>query len=249
MLIWTAEKTTEPFQPPKVTPGVIRRYLERSRWMSAPCSATAMQITNDIPCLGWWIGSIQGMAVPDARCMAPGNSHSILTTKKRGQQTAFPSRCLTETAEGPLAQRESTHLAVTLLSLAAGWSDSLCFLRAIHSPGLFPGLLHSMVTLDKCLDPWGARESAQEAEPFEDTWEDFCSACSHGGSGAGAEILLQLAKPTLGVVAAWNSVVQDGSSCVPPEAASPLAPHTPKSIPDDERGCFQQWHLESWWRF
>lgn len=41
---------------------------------------------------------------------------------------------------------------------------------------------------------------ALEAEPFGSAWRLFCSAHSNGGSGAGAEIVLQLAEPALGAV-------------------------------------------------
>lgn len=141
---------------------------------------------------------MQGMAVPDA----PYGFGEITPDINNQKKTAANCLPLLVPDRRARAQWESTHLAVTLLSLAAGWSDSLCFLRDRHSPGLFPGLLHSVVTLGKLLDSRGAREAAQEAEPFDDTWRFFCSAYSHGGSGAGAEILLSLAKPTLGVVEA-----------------------------------------------
>lgn len=253
MLISTAGKTTEPFQRPKRTPGVIRRHLGRSRWMSAPCSATAMQITNNMP----WFRMMKWQHSGDgsARCSVYsfGQLTPDINNQRKTAADCLPLLVPDRGCRRAVTQRESTHSAVTLLSLAAGWRGSLCFLQAM--------VLYC--SRDFCTAWWLWTSAWTYEEPGKllrrqsllMTLGGFLLSLSHGRSGAGAEIQPWLAKPTSDVVAAWDSVVQDGSSCVPPEAAAapalapPLAPHNPKSIPDDDRGCFQQWHLESWWRF
>lgn len=153
-------------------------------------SATAMQIANDIP----WFRMMKWQHAGDgsARCSIYGFRELTpdINNQKKTAADCLPLLVPDRDCRRALAQWGSTHLAVTPLSLAAGRSDSLCFLRARHNPGLFPGLLHSKVTLGKLLDPRGAREAAQEAEPFDDTWRISAQPTAIVGVGQGQEILL-----------------------------------------------------------
>lgn len=153
--------------------------------MSAPCSATAMQIANDIP----WFRMMKWQHSGDgsARCSVYGFRELTpdINNQKKTAADCLPLPVPDRDCRRALTQWESRRLAVTLLSLAAGWSDSLCSLWARHSPERFLGLLHSMVTLDKHLDPRGAWEAAQEAEPFDDTWRISAQPTAMVGVGQG----------------------------------------------------------------
>ena len=112
-----------------------------------------MQLTNDIP----WFRMMKWQHSGDgsARCSVYGYGDLTSDTNNQKRITAdcLPLLVPNRDCKRTLAHWEITHLAVTFLSLAAGWNDSLCFIWASHSPGLFLGLLHSMVTLNKRLDP------------------------------------------------------------------------------------------------
>lgn len=154
--------------------------------MSAPCSATAMQITNDI--LWFRMMKWQHSGDGSARCLVYGFRELTPNINNQKETTAdclpllVPDRdCRT------LEQWESSHL-VTFLSLVAGWSDSASSEQDIVQ--VVPGTSAQHGDFGQAPGPMRNQGSCSGGRAFWRHSENFCSAYSHGGSGAGAEILL-----------------------------------------------------------